>query len=87
MNYFDNLVKPCIISVIICLHISYINDVTVTGRCIVDAKNAKGETALMKAAFYDYNEMAKIMLTEGKFTFRPFVLFIYLINFHNIKIS
>jgi len=37
----------------------------VSGRCIIDAANHLGETSLMRAAFYDYADIAKRLLKDG----------------------
>ena len=37
----------------------------VSGRCIIDAANNVGETSLMRAAFYDYADIAKLLLKDG----------------------
>lgn len=48
-----------------------------TGRCVVDAMNNRGETALMKAAFYDYGEMVRTLLKDGMYE----IQFTYLFQF------
>ena len=37
----------------------------ISEECDVDVRNDDGETPLMKAAFYDYGEIARLLLKEG----------------------
>ena len=39
-------------------------------RCDLEIKNKKGETALMISAFYDYADIAQVLLKEGKHRIR-----------------
>ena len=41
----------------------------IPGDCDLDARNQDNETPLMKAAYYDYGEIARILLKNGKHTF------------------
>ena len=49
-----------------CVFYSIFTSLYFAGRCVMNALNGNGETALMRAAFYDYSEAARTILKDGE---------------------